>query len=76
MTSVQGMPACLSYVVARDPGDAEAIWVTEVGDGAASHQASLALSSVQQAISRGKPLMAGFGPSFVTPARRWPRPGP
>jgi quinol monooxygenase YgiN len=60
------MPGCLSYVVARDPGDTDAIWVTEVWDSPESHQASLLLPSVQQAISRGRPLIAGFGERFET----------
>jgi quinol monooxygenase YgiN len=63
---VGGMPGCLSYVVARDPADADAIWITEVWDSQASHEASLSLPSVQQAIARGKPLIAGFGERFVT----------
>ena len=58
--SVGAMPGCLSYVVARDPGDADAIWITEVWDNADSHQASLALPAVRQAIARAKPLIAGF----------------
>lgn len=61
-----GMPGCLSYIVARDPADAEAIWITEVWDRKASHEASLALPGVRQAISRGKPLIAGFGDRTVT----------
>lgn len=61
-----GMPGCLSYVVARDTADADAIWITEVWDSQASHQASLALSSVQAAITQGKPLIAGFGERIVT----------
>jgi quinol monooxygenase YgiN len=60
------MPGCHSYVVARDPADPDAIWVTEVWDSEASHQASLKLPSVQQAIARGRPLIAGFGERFVT----------
>jgi quinol monooxygenase YgiN len=52
------MPGCFSYVVARDPGDANAIWITEVWDNADSHRASLDLPSVQQAIARGRPLIA------------------
>jgi quinol monooxygenase YgiN len=60
------MPGCLSYVVAEDPADADAIWVTEVWDSQASHRASLSLPSVQQAISRGKPMIAGFGERFET----------
>jgi quinol monooxygenase YgiN len=66
LEGVSGMPGCLSYVVAKDPADANAIWITEVWDRQDSHKASLSLPSVQQAIARGKPLIAGFGDSFVT----------
>jgi quinol monooxygenase YgiN len=55
------MPGCLSYVIAKDPGDADVIWVTEVWDAQTSHRASLTLPTVQQAIARGKPLIASFG---------------
>lgn len=61
-----GMPGCLSYVIAKDRDDANAIWITEVWDSQASHEASLALPSVREAIGRGKPLIAGFGERFVT----------
>lgn len=60
------MPGCLSYIVAKDASDADAIWVTEVWDSKASHEASLSLPSVQKAIARGKPLIAGFGERFET----------
>lgn len=60
LDGIAGMPGCLSYVVARDPTDPDAIWVTEVWDNQASHKASLSLPSVQAAIARGKPLIAGF----------------
>jgi quinol monooxygenase YgiN len=66
LEGLAGMSGCLSYVVARDPADADAIWITEVWDSQASHEASLSLPSVQQAIARGKPLIAGFGERFVT----------
>jgi quinol monooxygenase YgiN len=55
-----GMPGCLSYVIARDPDDADAIWVTEVWSDEASHKASLSLPSVHAAIAKGRPLIAGF----------------
>lgn len=61
-----GMPGCLSYVVARDTADADALWVTEVWDSQESHRKSLSLPSVQAAIARGKPLIAGFGERFET----------
>jgi quinol monooxygenase YgiN len=60
------MPGCLSYVLATDPADANAIWITEVWESEASHQASLSLPSVKAAIARGRPLIAGFGERFVT----------
>lgn len=60
LEGVSGMPGCLSYVVAQDPADADAIWVTEVWDSQDSHTASLSLPSVKDAISRGRPLIAGF----------------
>jgi quinol monooxygenase YgiN len=60
LEGIGGMPGCLSYVVAEDPADDDALWITEVWDSAASHQASLALPSVRDAIARGRPLIAGF----------------
>lgn len=66
LQSVSEMPGCLSYIIARDPGDANALWITEVWDNQASHQASLSLPSVQQAIARGRPLIADFGERVVT----------
>lgn len=54
------MPGCLSYVVARDPADADALWITEVWDTADSHRASLNLPEVQAAIAKGRPMIAGF----------------
>src|SRR5260370_40560391 len=52
------MPGCLSYVVAKDPADAAAVWVTEVWEDQASHKASLSLPAVREAMAKGKPLIA------------------
>lgn len=60
------MPGCLSYVVATDAADANAIWITEVWDSRDSHAASLKLPAVQAAISKARPLIAGFGERFET----------
>src|SRR5262245_29141966 len=46
-----GMPGCLSYIIAKDPGEADALWITEVWDSEASHKASLSLPAVQAAIA-------------------------
>ena len=58
--ATQAMPGCLSYVIATDPADADALWITEVWDSAASHKASLSLPAVQAVIVKAKPLIAGF----------------
>lgn len=60
------MPGCLSYVIAKDPAEPDALWITEVWDSEESHRASLALPAVRAAIARGKPLIAGFGNRVVT----------
>jgi len=60
------MPGCLSYVVAEDPNDADALWVTEVWTSEAAHKASLSLQAVQAAIAKGRPLIAGFDSRVVT----------
>jgi quinol monooxygenase YgiN len=66
LDGLSGMPGCLSYIVAKDPVDPNALWITEVWDNQTSHQASLSLPSVQQAIAKGRPLIAGFGERFET----------
>ena len=66
LEGVADMPGCLSYIVANDTSDANAIWITEVWDSEASHAASLSLPSVKAAIAKGRPLIAGFGDRIVT----------
>lgn len=66
LEGMQSMPGCLSYIVARDPSDPDSLWVTEVWTDRDAHRASLTLPSVQAAITRGRPLIAGFGERFET----------
>jgi quinol monooxygenase YgiN len=66
LEGTQAMPGCLSYVVATDPANADALWITEVWDSPASHRASLALPEVQAAIKKGMPLIASFGDAVET----------
>ena len=56
LEGAESMPGCLSYVVARDLADPDAVWITEVWESQTSHQASLALPTVQAAIAKGRPL--------------------
>jgi quinol monooxygenase YgiN len=66
LEGTQAMPGCLGYVVASDPADADALWITEVWESRDSHQASLSLPAVQAAIAKGRPLIAGFGARVET----------
>jgi quinol monooxygenase YgiN len=64
--STEGMPGCLSYIVAKDAADADALWITEVWTDKDSHAGSLKLPSVQAAIAKARPIIAGFGHRFET----------
>jgi quinol monooxygenase YgiN len=64
--SAVDMPGCLSYVVAKDSVDGDTIWVTEVWDTQASHDASLSLPAVRNAIPQAKKLVADFEKVAVT----------
>ena len=66
LEGIQGMPGCLSYVVALDPEDPNGLWITEVWESQASHEASLSLPAVQEAPQKGRPLIARFGERFIT----------
>jgi len=60
------MPGCLSYIIAKDPSDSKAIWITEVWDSKDSHQKSLSLVSVQNTIAKARPFIEGFGERYET----------
>lgn len=64
--SAVDMPGCLSYVVAKDVTDENTIWVTEVWDSMASHDASLSLPGVKNAIPRSKAIVSNFEKIAVT----------
>ena len=66
LESTRQMPGCKSYVIARDPKDADAVWITEVWTDAESHRASLELPEVRGAIARAKPLIASFAEHHIT----------
>ena len=62
----RSMPGCRSYILAKDAVDENAVWVTEIWDTAASHDASLTLPAVKDCIAQAKPLIAGFEKVAVT----------
>ena len=60
------MPGCISYVIAKDPADADAIWITEVWDSKESHTASLKIPEVLVTIQKAMPLIVGFDKHIET----------
>lgn len=66
LEGTDSMPGCLSYIIAADSDDADALWITEVWDSRESHESSLSLPEVQAAIAKGRPLIAGFSDRVET----------
>ncbi len=50
---------CQLYIVSRDATDSLSVWVTEIWDTAADHEASLTVPGVRELISQAIPLLAG-----------------
>ena len=55
--AAEPMPGCRLYLVATDPEDPDAVWVTEVWDTEAAHRASLEIPAVQERIARAMPII-------------------
>ena len=60
------VPGCLSYAVALERSDPDALWVTEVWEDEDAHAASLGLPAVREAIERGRSLIASFDQRIET----------
>ncbi len=54
---VAGLPDCRQYLVSEDLAEEDAVWVFEVWEDKASHDASLDDERVQLLIAGGRPLM-------------------
>ena len=55
------MPGNIAYLIGEDSANPDAIWIVELWESKAAHAASLKLPTVQAAIKKGRPLIAGFG---------------
>lgn len=55
------MPGNIAYLIGEDSANHDAIWIVELWTNKDSHAASLTLPAVQDAIRKGRPLIAGFG---------------
>ena len=62
------LPGCYSYVISADTTNPDLVWITEVWESKAAHDASLKLPQVQDAIAKARPLVAAVGSqTLVTP---------
>ena len=66
LEATAAMPGCVSDILANDPADPNALWITEVWESKEAHAASLNLPAVQQAMLKGRPLIASFTSRTVT----------
>lgn len=57
---------CLSFIVAEDSADRDVLWITEVWDSEASHQASLDLPSSKVGLPAIETLVVGHKTIAVT----------
>ena len=56
------MPGNILYVLSTSASEPDAVWIYEVWETRQHHADSLKLPSVQAAIARARPIIAGFGP--------------
>ena len=71
-TAATEMPGCLSYVVAKDTSHEDVLWVTEIWESQAKHEASLVLPQVRMAMAHVRPLVSRFERVAVTEPIWWP----
>ena len=65
ITGSTAMPGNLAYIVGSDGADANAVWITETWVNKSSHDASLQLPQVKDAIAKARPMIAGFSDSHA-----------
>lgn len=53
------MKGCELYIVCKSPTEENSVWVMEVWQSEAEHQASFQLDSVRALIAKARPMMAG-----------------
>ncbi|MFP4979438.1 putative quinol monooxygenase [Paenibacillus sp. CN-4] len=57
---MDAVPGCDLYVVNAADGDPNSVWVTELWNDPAAHQASLTLDGAKELIQQARPLIAGI----------------
>jgi quinol monooxygenase YgiN len=59
--ALEEVAECRLYLVSREAGNRDAVWVVEVWESAEAHRRSLELDVAQELIARARPVLAGIG---------------
>ena len=54
------IPGCLSYIVAEDASDENLLWITEVWESQAAHEASLQAPPIKSSLTDADTIIAAF----------------
>jgi quinol monooxygenase YgiN len=60
-----GMPGNFGYLIGEDSVNPDALWIIEIWETKAHHEASLQLPQIQAVIARARPIIAGFGETRI-----------
>ena len=66
LAGTRDMPGNVAYLIAEDMEDSNSIWITEVWRTKTDHANSLQLPAVQDAISKARDHITGFGTRVET----------
>lgn len=66
MDFLRSFPGCRLYILGTDPASPDDIWITEVWDDKAAHDASLKTPEVQAEIAEARPMIVGGSAQQVT----------
>lgn len=66
IAGTKNMPGCLSYVIAEDATEPDAVWISEAWENKESHDSSLGLPSVKDSLTKGRSLIAAFSNRVIT----------
>ncbi len=60
------VPGCLSFIVAEDAANEDVLWITEVWDSQASHEASLKAPAINENLAEADTLIAAYEKTATT----------
>jgi len=56
-SGTRNLPGCISFVIAKDMFEPELLWITEVWENKASHEASVNSQAIRDNIAKARKIM-------------------